>query len=329
MFQLNHKLNRRQWIAISSLAAAFPGIAFSAAWPDRPLRLVVGFAPGGGSDFVARALAQAVAQPLGQQVIVENRPGAGGSIASRSVAISDPDGYTVLLGSAANFVINPVLMPNLPYDADKDFVPVGAVARFGYVLLARKGLPYTTVNDLLEQARKKPGELTIGSAGNGSNTHLAAAAFQRTASIKLRHIPYKGTTPALTDLAGGSIDLLFDSVPTVLGQVKSGMLRALATTGAEREAVLPDLPTMQESGLPGFMASNWFAMFAPTRTPPEVISRLNAAMQEALNSEQLRSQLARSGNIPLPGTSAALGKLVNDERAAYARLIKESGITID
>ena len=292
-------------------------------------RLVVGFAAGGGSDFVARALAKAIAGPLGQPVVVDNRPGAGGAIASRAVASADPDGYTLLLGSAANFVINPVLIPNLPYDAEKDFVPVGAVARFGYVLLARKGLPDQKLTDLLAHARQRPGELTIGSAGNGSNTHLAATAFQKAAGIQLRHIPYKGTTPALTDLAGGTIDLLFDSVPTVLGQVKAGSLRAIATTGSEREAVLPQLPTVKEAGLPGFVASNWFAVFAPARTPPEVVARLNAAMQQALASDQLRSQFAASGNIPLPGSSAALDRLLKDERAAYTHLIRESGITAE
>ncbi|QIL79835.1 tripartite tricarboxylate transporter substrate binding protein [Diaphorobacter sp. HDW4A] len=324
-----HILCRRQFLQTAALIALLPMTSRAAAWPDKPLRLVVGFAPGGGSDFVARALAQSISRPLGQQVIVDNRPGAGGAIASRLVATSDADGHTLLLGSAANFVINPVLMPNLPYDADKDFTPVGAVARFGYVLLARKGLPYKQLADVIAHARQRPGELTIGSAGNGSNTHLAAAAFQRAASIQLRHIPYKGTTPALTDLAGGNIDLLFDSVPTVLGQVKAGALNALATTGAERESVLPQLPTMREAGLPGFVASNWFAVFAPARTPPDVVARLNAVMQEALNGAALTVQLQNSGNVPLRGSSAALAQLVKDERASYAKLIKESNITVD
>lgn len=321
---------RRRIVSLAgagALSAALP--ARSAAWPDRPPRLVVGFAPGGGSDLVARALAQAITAPLGQPLVVDNRPGAGGAIATRAVAVADADGYTLLLGSAANFVINPALMPHLPYDAEKDFVPVGAVARFGYVLLARKGLPDASLAALLAHARQRPGELTIGSAGNGSNTHLAAAAFQRAAGIELRHIPYKGTTPALNDLAGGTIDLLFDSVPTVLAQVQAGALRALATTGRTRDAVLPGLPTLQEAGLPGFSASNWFAVFAPARTPAEVVVRLNAAMQDALASESLRAQFARSGNVPLPGSPAALGQLVREERESYASLIRASRITLD
>jgi tripartite-type tricarboxylate transporter receptor subunit TctC len=323
------RTRRRILVAAASMPVLLAARARAAGWPARPPRLIVGFSPGGGSDFVARALAQAIAAPLGQPWVVENRPGAGGAIASRAVATAEPDGYTLLLGSAANFVINPILMPKLPYDAEKDFVPVGAVARFGYVLLARKGLPDGSLSDLIAHARRQPDALTIGSAGNGSNTHLAAAAFQKAAGIQLRHIPYKGTTPALSDLAGGSIDLLFDSVPTVLGQVRAGALRALATTGSEREARLPDLPTMREAGLPGFTAGNWFAVFAPTGTPSDVIGTINAAMQQALSSDALRKQFSDSGNIPLLGSSAMLDQLVKDERSAYSRLIRESGITIE
>ncbi|ANN72242.1 hypothetical protein BAU08_13625 [Bordetella bronchialis] len=301
----------------------------AAGFPDRPPRLIVGFAPGGGSDFIARALASEIAGPLGQPFIVENRPGAGGAIAARAAATSAPNGYTLFLGSAATFVINPVLMTDLPYDAEKDFVPVGSVARFEYVLMTRPDLPYRTVADLVAHARQKPGELTIGSAGNGSNTHLAAAAFQRAAGIQLRHIPYKGTTPALTDLAGGNIDLLFDSVPTVLSLVKAGKVKALATTGNAREALLPDLPTVIEAGVPGFTASNWFAVFAPARTPPGIVDRINAAMQKALTGEALRAQLTSTGNVPLPGGPRDLQVLVNEERAAYTRLIRSSGIKIE
>lgn len=321
------RITRRQLLAATAMTAALP--AWAGTWPDHPPRLIVGFAAGGGSDFVARALTQAIAGPLGQPVIVDNRPGAGGAIASRAVATADADGYTLLLGSAANFVINPVLMPNLPYDAEKDFVPVGAVARFGYVLMARSGLPYASVAELIAYAKLHPGELTIGSAGNGSNTHLAAAAFQKAAGIALRHIPYKGTTPALSDLAGGNIDLLFDSVPTVLGIVRAGTIRGLATTGTQREAVLPGLPTMREAGVRGFSASNWFAVFAPAKTPPDVVARFNQAMQQALASEQLRGQFSISGNVPLGGSSEALGRLVKEERGSYTKLIRESGITAD
>jgi tripartite-type tricarboxylate transporter receptor subunit TctC len=322
-------LQRRRILATAALAAVTPLARAQAGFPDHPPRLIVGFAPGGGSDFIARALASEIAGPFGQPLIVENRPGAGGAIAARAVASSPPNGYTLFLGSAATFVINPVLKTDLPYDAEKDFVPVGSVARFEYVLMTRPTLPYRTVAELIAHAKQKPGELTIGSAGNGSNTHLAAAAFQQAAGIQLRHVPYKGTTPALTDLAGGTIDLLFDSVPTVLSLVKSGKVRGLATTGIAREALLPNLPTVIEAGVPGFTASNWFAVFAPARTPPEVVTRINAAMQKALTGEALRGQLISTGNVPLPGSTQDLQALVNEERASYTKLIESSGIKID
>ncbi|AOB31389.1 hypothetical protein AKI39_12875 [Bordetella sp. H567] len=322
-------LQRRRLLATAALATVIPVARAQAGFPDHPPRLIVGFAPGGGSDFIARALASEIAGPLGQPLIVENRPGAGGAIAARAAASSPPNGYTLFLGSAATFVINPVLMTGLPYDAEKDFVPVGSVARFDYVLMTRPNLPYKTVADLIAHAKQKPGELTIGSAGNGSNTHLAVAAFQQAAGIQLRHIPYKGTTPALTDLAGGNIDLLFDSVPTVLSLVKSGKVRGLATTGNTRETLLPDLPTVSEAGVPDFTASNWFAVFAPAHTPPDVVMRINAAMHRALTGEALRAQLTSTGNVPLPGSPQDLQTLVNEERASYTKLIKSSGIKID
>lgn len=322
-------LQRRRLLAALALTSLAPVARAQAAFPDHPPRLLVGFAPGGGSDFIARALAAEIAGPLGQPLIVENRPGAGGAIAARAAASSPPNGYTLFLGSAATFVINPVLMRNLPYDARKDFMPVGSVARFDYVLMARPGLPYKALADLIAHAKQKPGELTIGSAGNGSNTHLAAAAFQQAAGIRLRHIPYKGTTPALTDLAGNNIDLLFDSVPTVLSLVKSGKVTGLATTGTTREALLPDLPTVIEGGVPGFTASNWFAVFAPARTRPEVVSAINAAMRKALTGEALRAQLISTGNVPLPGSPQDLQALVDEERASYTRLIQSSGIKIE
>lgn len=319
-------ISRRNLLTALAVASTWPRTFAQATWPARPVRLLVGFAPGGGSDFVARALAQEIASPLGQQMLVENRPGAGGTIAARAVASAEPDGYTLLLGSAATFVINPVLMRDLPYDSDADFVAVGGVARFSYLLLARPGFPRKTVADLIAAARQRPGQFTIGSAGNGSNTHLAAAAFQRTAGIELRHIPYKGTSPALTDLAGGTIDLLFDSVPTVLGQVRAGKLTAVASSGARREALFPQVPTIAESGVADFVASNWFAVFAPKSTPAEAVQTLNSAIQKALASARLVEQFARSGNNALPGSSADLKRLVSSERSAYAKLIKESGI---
>ena len=323
---MNPKISRRD--ASLFMLSMASGACIAQSFPSKPIKLVVGFSPGGGSDFVARALAQDMAPSLGQQVIVDNKAGAGGAIAARSVATADPDGYTLLLGSAANFVINPLLVKNLPYNVS-DFVSVGAASRFNYALLVRKNLPVRSVAELVAYAKNSPDALTIGSAGNGSNTHLAAASFMAATGAKMRHIPYKGTSPALTDLMGGAIDVLFDSVPTVHGQIKSGALRALAVSGLERESVLPELPTIAELGWKQFSASNWFAVFAPKKTPSDVIDRLNTAIQKALATDRLRKLYGTSGNDPLPGTAADLAQLVIMETSAYRRLIQATAITYD
>lgn len=296
--------------------------------PTRPVKLIVGFAPGGASDFVARALAQELGVALGQPVIVDNRVGAGGTIAARAVASAEPDGYTLMLGSPGSMVINPLLMKNLPYNL-ADFVPVGGVARISYALMVRKELPVRSVDELIALAKKSPDALTIGSAGNGSNTHLVAAAFMAATGVKLHHVPYKGTSPALNDLMGGTIDVLFDSIPVVFGQINGGSVRALAVTSSSREVVLPDLPTVSEAGGKGFVATNWFAVFAPKGTPATVVDRLNLAMQQALKNDRLKVQFQRSGNRPLPGSPANLSRMLVEEIASTKKLIQSSGISAD
>ncbi len=295
---------------------------------SKPVRIVVGFAAGGGSDFVARVLAQDLSSVLGQQVIIDNKAGAGGAVAARWVATSEPDGQTLLLGSAANFVINPLLSKNLPYETS-DFLPVAAVARFSYALLIRKDLPIRSVAELIAFAKQNPEGLTIGSAGNGSNTHVVATAFMFTTGTHLRHIPYKGTAPALTDLMGGTIDVLFDSTPTVYSMINAGALRALAVTGPEREAVLGDVATIAELGYKSFNASNWFAIFAPKKTPVDTINKLNLSIQKTLQLPKVRKQYIDSGNQPIPGSSAELDQLVKSETANYKTLLSNAKITLD
>ncbi|WP_038853609.1 Bug family tripartite tricarboxylate transporter substrate binding protein [Bordetella petrii] len=322
------RLLRRLALVLCVQAAIAPHAA-AQDYPDRPVRLVVGFSPGGGSDLVARILAKALGKTLGQAVVVENRPGAGGMIATRAVAAEKPDGYTLLLGSAAAFVINPYLRDDVGYDAVHDFTPVGAVSRFDYVLLGRPGLPAATLADLLAHARAHPGELTIGSAGVGSNTHLVALAFLARGGIELRHVPYKGTAGALNDLLGGNIDLLFDSVPTVMQQVKARAAVSFATTGAAREATLPAVPTFAQAGMDGFEASNWFAVFGPRGLPAAVVERLNAGMARALRDPELLASFEQSGNIALGGSPADLAALVARETRQYKTLIDATGVRLD
>ncbi len=316
-------------IFLMTLASACAVAQETPAYPSRPVSLIVGFEPGGGSDYVARTLAATLGEKLGQTVVVENRPGSGGVLATRSVTREKADGYTLLLGSAAAFVINPFMMKNVGYDPNADFTPIGSVASFNYVLLGRKTLPAKTLPELIAYARQHPATMNIGSAGVGSNTHLAAVAFMNKAGVSFTHIPYKGTSGALNDLMGGNIDLLFDSVPTTLNQVSTGKLIAFATTGPAREAAHPAIPTIAESTLPGlkhFQASNWFAVFAPRGVDPAIAETLNRAINAALQDPQLLARFKRSGNLPLPGSQQDLIRLVRDQARMYDTLIRDNAI---
>ena len=235
----------------------------------------------------------------------------------------------MLLGSAAAFVINPYIQTNVGYRPVEDFTPVGAVARFNYVLLGRKTLPQPDLQAVIRYARSHPSELTIGSAGVGSNTHLVALDFMTKSGTTMRHVPYKGTAGALNDLLAGNIDLLFDSVPTVTGQVKSGALLAFATTGAARESDLPGVKTFEQAGVSGFTASNWFAVFGPKGMDPAIVKRLNSAVQASLKEPALLGSFRASGNLPLPGSPSDLAMLVKNETAQYRALIKNAGIKAD
>jgi tripartite-type tricarboxylate transporter receptor subunit TctC len=315
------------------IALGISALCFSAAhaqdFPNRSIKLVVGFSAGGGSDLVARIVSKTLGEKLHQAVIVENLPGAGGLLATRSVAKEKPDGYTLLLGSAAAFVINPYLQKNVGYDPVHDFTPIGAASRFDYVLLGRKGLPAANLQELIQHAKAHPQSMTIGSAGVGSNTHLVALAFMKQSGAELRHVPYKGTAGALNDIMGGNIDVLFDSVPTVSQQVISGALVGFATTGSKREHELPNVPTFAEAGLPGFEASNWFAVFGPKGMSPAVTNKLNAAIEASLKDPALLAVFEKSGNIPLAGSSADLAALVAKETRQYKKLIDDADIHLE
>lgn len=307
------------------LAAA--GTARAAGYPDKPIKLIVGFAPGGASDTLARTVAQQVSGKLGQQIIVENQAGAGGSLAARTLARADADGYTIMLGSPGSMIINPLLQPNLAYNP-RQFTPISPLARISYALMVRQNLGADSVARLVELSKSTPHGLTVGSAGIGSNTHLVAMSFVVGTGAQLRHIPYKGTAPAMTDLIAGNIDVLFDSVPVVLPQIQSGKIRILAVTGSSRETSFPEVPTVAESGWPAFSANNWFGIFAPPNTPDPVVRKLNAAFTSTLEDDAVRQQLQASGNRPAPGTPEDLAKLVETERRGYEELIRKTNISL-
>jgi tripartite-type tricarboxylate transporter receptor subunit TctC len=299
-----------------------------AVWPVKPPRLVVSFAPGGANDILGRALASQLSETLGQQVVVENRAGAGGAVGTEFVARAAPDGYTLLLGTASAFAIIPHLAkPN--YDPIRDFAPIGPFATLNYVILAHPSVPAKTVKDLIAIARKSPGRLNFASSGSGSAPHLAVELFSAHAGIKLTHIPYKGGAPALAALMGGEVDLMFDTFITTLPHVKSGRVKPIAVTSARRSATFPDLPTVAESGLAGYEAGNWFALFAPAGTPQPVLDRLTQALAKANAAPTFRERLIAQGAEPMASTPDELTTLIRRESARFAKLIREAGIRGD
>lgn len=304
---------------------AFSGAASAQTYPVKPVRIVVGFAAGGTSDIVARAMALQLSKVLGQQVIVDNRPGAGGGIGMEQTSRAAPDGYVLGLGSAGSMSINPHLR-KVPYDVWRDFVPVATFANASYVLNVHPSVPATSIKELIAVARARPDQLTFGTAGTGSTNHMGCLLFLSMAGVTARHIPYKGGAPALTDLMGGQIDWVIDPIVTTLPHVKGGRLRPLAVSTARRFALLPELPTISEAGVPGYEFANWFGIVAPAGTPAAIIERLNAASNEVLQRPDFRQQLSSQGADPLSGSTADFMAMMKREYAKYAKLVKEAGI---
>jgi len=298
-------------------------------YPGKPIRLIVGFAPGGGTDILARALAQPLSEMLGQAVTVDNRAGAGGIIATELGAKAPPDGYTLLVGSAAAFAINPNLMAKLPYDPVRDFAPVGMFATLSYALDVHPSLPVKSLRDLLALAKAKPGRINYGSAGQGSSTHLAIEQFLLMAGIRMTHVPYKGNAPAMTALMSGEVAMVFDPVLTSAPLAKSGRVHALAVSTAQRSALLPDVPTIAEAGVKGYESGNWFGVFAPAGTPQIIVERLNAAINKAMTRPEMKERLLSQGAEPLAGSSAELASLVRRELAKFAKIVKAAGVRIE
>ena len=299
------------------------------AYPNRPIRLIVPYPPGGPTDIVARSLAQRISGEIGQQMVVENRPGANGNIGGELVAKSASDGYTLLFGSVGPLAINPALYQKMPFDTARDLTPISLVAELPLILVVNPALPVRSLSELVSLAKARPGGLTFGSSGNGSTQHLAGELFRSVAGIDLRHVPYKGAAPAMNDLLGGQIDMMIDLSPTALPHVASGRLKPLAVTTGRRLEVLPELPTFQESGFESFRVTSWFGIFAPAGTSGSIVSRLNAEVVRAVDSAESRERIAAQGAQPVSSTSEALSRFLSAEIARWAEVVRASGARID
>jgi tripartite-type tricarboxylate transporter receptor subunit TctC len=311
------------------LALAAAPFALAQAWPSKPIHFVVPYPAGGPVDSVARLLAQKVGERLQQPIIVENKPGAGGNIGADSVAKAPPDGYTILMGAVATHAINPTLYASIPYDAAKDFAPITQVASTPNVLVVHPSLPVHSVAELVAYARKNPGKLNFGSGSSGSAGHLAGELMKSMAGIDMTHVPYKGAAPAMQDLVAGRLDLMFDNLASAQGQIRAGTVRALAVTTAKRSALAPDIPTIGESGLPGFDIGTWFGVFAPAATPAPIVSRLHDEFAAALASSDVREKMLALGAEPVTSTPKEFAAFIESEARKYARLVKASGARAD
>jgi tripartite-type tricarboxylate transporter receptor subunit TctC len=305
------------------------GLALAQPYPSKPIRFVVPYPAGGPLDTVARLLGQKVSEGTKQPVIVDNKPGAGGNIGADAVAKSPPDGYTLLMGAVATHAINPTLYTSIPYDAQKDFIAVTQVASTPNVLVVNPSVPASNVREFIAYARANPGKLNFGSGSTGSAGHLAGELFKTLAGVEMTHVPYKGAAPAMNDLIGGQIQLMFDNLASSLGQVRAGRIRALAVTTAKRTSLAPELPTIAESGLPGFDISTWFGIFVPAGTPREAVERLHAEFTRALAAPDVREKMLALGAEPVGSRPEEFTAYIRAEADKYARVIKASGAKAD
>jgi tripartite-type tricarboxylate transporter receptor subunit TctC len=316
-------------IVLALAAASLTSGAFAQAWPAKPIRLVVPFPPGGGTDIIARETSQRVAKATGWTFVIDNKPGAGGNLGVDSVAKSPPDGYTIVIGQSSNLAINPTLFAKLPYDPQKDLAPIVLLANAPLVMVTGMNTPYKTLADAVNAAKAKPGHVNFASPGNGTVAHLTSELFQRAAGVKTQHVPYKGASQAMTDVISGTVDLYMSSVPTLLGHIKQGKVRALAVTSAKRVDDLPDVPTINELGYKGFDAVTWFGLLAPAGTPKDVIAKISAEFNKALKEPELSKRLADEGADPAGGTPEQFAALIKDEIPRWGKVVRESGAKVD
>ncbi|MEN9627585.1 MAG: hypothetical protein RJA10_812 [Pseudomonadota bacterium] len=316
-------------LALALAALTFSGTALAQAWPAKPIRIVVPFPPGGGTDIIARETSQKVAAATGWTFVIDNKPGAGGNLGVDAAAKSPADGYTIVIGQTSNLAVNPTLYAKMPYDSQKDLAPIVLLANAPLVMVTGANSPFKTLADAVNAAKAKPGGLNFASPGNGTVAHLTSEMLQKAANIKTQHVPYKGAAQALTDVISGTVELYMSSVPTLIGQIRNGKLRPLAVSSAKRVDDLPNVPTINESGYQGFDAVTWFGLLAPAGTPREAISRLNAEFNKALLNPELRKKLGDEGADPAGGTPEQFAALIRDEIPRWGKVVKESGAKVD
>jgi tripartite-type tricarboxylate transporter receptor subunit TctC len=324
--------NCKTTLVLSVLAAlplaVFSADSASAGYPDRIIKIVVPFAPGGGTDVIARTLAQEMARDLGATIVIENKPGAGTIIGTQSVATSEPDGYTLLMGTFAN-AVNPSLNAKLPYDPHKDFAPVALIARSFNIVVVNPNSPIKSIADLIAAAKADPDKLSYGTFGTGTSAHLAGELFKNMAKVNLTTVPYKGAAPGITDLIGGQIQVMFTTVASAASLIAGGQLRALAVTSAERSPAFPDLPTVAEAGVPGYSAESWYGLFAPARTPADIIDRLNKSAAMAVQSEAFTRLGVNEGLVMVARPPVELDRYFRSEEERWRKVIEDAGIKIE
>jgi len=313
------------WAAAAAVVLASMDAGQAQTYPAKPIRLIVPLAPGGGNDTIARLVAQEITGPLGQQVLVDNRPGAGGLVGTEVVAKSPSDGYTLLLGNVAGLTIIPNVRKKTPYDPIKDFQPVSLIATAPLLVVVHPSLPVKSIKDLTALARARPGQLNFASNGLGSSTHFATEMFMLMTKTRMVHVPYKGLSLAMTDLLSGQVELMFSSAVAMLPHVKAGKLRAVAMTGARRSTAIPDVPTVAEAGVPDYEAGSWYGILVPAGTPATIVDRLNREIVAATKSAKIRERLIGEAVIPVGGSPEEFAAHIKREFARMARVVKESG----
>ncbi len=313
-------------VLLSLAFALCPPSAQAQSFPTKPVRIIVPFPPGGTPDTLSRVLGNRASQLLKQQVIVENRPGAGGNVAMELAARAAPDGYTLIMGTIGTCAMNPHLYENIGFDMDRDFVPVMLVGSISNLLAVHPSVPVNNVKELVALAKAKPGDLTYGSSGFGSSLHLSMEIFKTAAGVDIRHVPYKGSALAVTALVGGEVNMMFDNIPSILASAQGGKVRPIAVTGSKRSKLFPNVPTMQEAGYGTVLVAPWFGLLAPARTPPALIEKLNAVFNEAMHDDTVRKRFAEIDLEPGNGPAADYGKLIRTESEKWGKLIREKNI---